>query len=227
MGMTTPSQITLRTKKLGVLIRDARLSARRTPEECARAMGVTKSLFRSYEEGKRAPSLPELELLAYSLKLPVDHFWGKASLSGAESPTEPLDLVRLVELRQRMIGARLRQERTNASLSLKALAEEAGISGARLKAYELGERPIPLPELEALTTALTGRIENFFDQSGPIGQWITDEKSMRQFLQLPKDLQAFVCQPVNRPYLDLARKLSDMSNEQLRSVAEGLLDITL
>ncbi len=227
MGMTTPSQITLRTKKLGVLIRDARLSARRTPEECAKAMGVTKSVFRSYEEGKRAPSLPELELLAYSLKLPVDHFWGKASLSGAQSSTEPLDLARLVELRQRMIGARLRQERTNASLSLKALAEEAGISGARLKAYELGERPIPLPELEALTSALTGRIENFFDQSGPIGQWITDEKSMRQFLQLPKDLQAFVCQPVNRPYLDLARKLSDMSNEQLRSVAEGLLDITL
>lgn len=78
-----------------------------------------------------------------------------------------------------------------------------------------------------LITALASRIENFFDQSGPIGQWIGDERSMRQFLQLPKDLQAFVCQPVNRPYLDLARKLSAMSNDQLRSVAEGLLDITL
>ena len=225
--MTTPSQITLRTKKLGVLIRDARQSARRTPEECAKAMGVSRNTFRSYEEGKHAPSLPELELLAYHLKLSVDHFWGTASLSGEQSPTEPLDLPRLVELRQRMIGALLRQQRTNASVSLKALADETGISGARLKAYELGERPIPLPELEVLISALTSRIENFFDQNGPIGQWITDEKSVRQFLQLPKDLQAFVCQPVNRPYLDLARRLSGMSNEQLRSVAEGLLDITL
>ncbi len=225
--MNTPSQITLRTKKLGVLIRDARLSARRSPEECAKAMGVTKGVFRAYEEGRRAPSLPELELLAYYLKLPIEHFWGKASLSGDNSGGEAGDLGRLVELRQRMIGAMLRQERTNASLSLKALADETGIPSARLKSYELGERPIPLPELEAVISALAARIENFFDQNGPAGQWMSDEKSMRLFLQLPKDLQAFVCQPVNRPYLDLARKLSIMSNEQLRSVAEGLLDITL
>ncbi len=225
--MTTPSAITLRTKKLGVLIRDARLAARRTPEECAKAMGVTKNVFRSYEEGRHAPSLPELELLAFHLKLPIDHFWGKASLSGETTSSEPLDLPQLLELRQRMIGALLRQERTNASLSLKALSDETGIPAARLKAYELGERPIPLPELETLISTLSSRIESFFDQNGPIGQWINDEKSMRQFLQLPKDLQVFVCQPVNRPYLDLARKLSVMSNEQLRSVAEGLLDITL
>lgn len=225
--MNTSSQITLRTKKLGVLIRDARQAARRTPEECAKAMGVTKGVFRSFEEGKRAPSLPEIELLAFYLKLPIEHFWAKASLSSEAPATEPLDLPRLLELRQRMIGALLRQDRSKADLSLKALADESGVSAARLKSYELGERPIPLPELEALLAALSARVESFFDQGGPIGQWISDEKAMRQFLQLPKDLQAFVCQPVNRPYLDLARKLSGMSNEQLRAVAEGLLDITL
>lgn len=225
--MTTPSQITLRTKKLGVLLRDARLSARRTPEECARAMGVSKNTYRSYEEGKRAPSLPELELLAYYLKLPIDHFWSRASLSGEQPAEESVDQSRLLELRQRVIGALLRQERMSADLSVKVLADQIGISSARLKAYELGERPIPLPELETLISALNSRIENFFDQNGPIGGWITNEKAMRQFLQLPKDLQVFVCQPVNRPYLDLARKLSGMSNEQLRAVAEGLLDITL
>ena len=226
-GMASPSQITLRTKKLGVLIRDARMAARRSLEECAKAMGVTKGVLRSYEEGRNAPSLPEMELLAYFLKLPIDHFWGKASLSEEPLPAEPVDLVQLVELRHRMIGALLRQQRTKADLSLKALADESGVSSSRLRAYELGERPIPLPELEALLSVLGNRIEDFFDHNGPTGQWISDEKSMRQFLQLPRELQAFVCQPVNRPYLDLARKLSDMSNEQLRSVAEGLLDITL
>ena len=40
-------------------------------------------------------------------------------------------------------------------------------------------------------------------------------------------MQAFLCQVVNRPYLELAMKLSEMSKERLRSVAEGLLDITL
>src|SRR5512141_3252673 len=118
--MNTSSQVTLRTKKLGVLIRDARLAARRTPEECARAMGVSKAVFRGYEEGTRAPSLPELELLSFALKLPIDHFWSRASLSGGAPSTEPVDLTRLVVLRQRMIGARLRQERTRADLSSKA-----------------------------------------------------------------------------------------------------------
>ncbi|MBI1856185.1 MAG: XRE family transcriptional regulator [Chloroflexi bacterium] len=225
--MDTRSHITLRTKKLGVLIRDARMAARRNIDECAKAIGVTKGIFRAYEEGRRAPSLPELEILVYYLNLPIDHFWGKSSISSEASPTVPIDLPQLAELRQRMIGALLRQERNHASLSIKALTQETGISGARIKAYELGERPIPLPELEAVLTALGSRIETFFDQSGPVGQWMTDQRSVQQFLELPKELQTFVCQPVNRPYLELALKLSSMSTDKLRSVAEGLLDITL
>jgi transcriptional regulator with XRE-family HTH domain len=225
--MDTRLQITLRTKKLGVLIRDARLAARRNLSECAAVIGVTKGIFRSYEEGRRAPSLPELEILVYYLDLPIDHFWGKASISDVLLPSEPLDLPRLVEVRQRMIGALLRQERNNSNLPIKTLTQETGISNGRIKSYELGERPIPLPELEVLLTALGGRVESFFDQSGPIGQWMTDQKSMQHFLELPKDLQSFVCQPVNRPYIELAIKLSTMSTDKLRSVAEGLLDITL
>jgi transcriptional regulator with XRE-family HTH domain len=225
--MDIRTQTTLRTKKLGVLIRDVRLAARRNIDECAKAVGVTRGVFRAYEEGRHAPSLPELEVLVYYLRLSIDHFWGKASISNEHLVTEPLDLPQLMELRQRMIGALLRQERNTASLSIKALTQETGIPAGRIKAYELGERAIPLPELEALLTALGGRIETFFDQSGPIGQWMTDQKSMQQFLGLPKELQTFVCQPVNRPYLELAMKLSSMSTDKLRSVAEGLLDITL
>lgn len=225
--METPSQTTLRKKKLGVLIRDARLRARRSPEECARAMGITKGMLRAYEEGRRAPSLPELETLAYFLNLPMEHFWGRGTEPEESSPVESPDLPQLAQLRQRMIGALLRQERNNASLSLKTLSHDTGIPVARIKAYELGERPIPLPELEALAASLSARIENFFDQSGPIGKWMGARKSMKHFLDLPEELQAFVSQPVNRPYLELAVKLSSMSSENLRSVAEGLLDITL
>jgi len=225
--MDGSSQITLRTKKLGVLIRDARLAARRSPEECARAMGVTRGMFRAYEEGRRAPSLPEIESLAFFLKHPMEHFWGRAAVSDGEPVPESLDLPQLAQLRQRIIGALLRQERNNASLSIKTLAQETGIPGARIKSYELGERPIPLPELEVMVGSLSARVETFFDQSGPIGQWMTQQRSMKQFLELPAELQAFVSQPVNRPYLELAVKLSSMSSESLRSVAEGLLDITL
>ena len=53
------------------------------------------------------------------------------------------------------------------------------------------------------------------------------EEAVQQFLEMPTELREFVAMPVNRPYLELAMKLSNMSRDKLRSVAEDLLDITL
>jgi transcriptional regulator with XRE-family HTH domain len=225
--MDTKSQITIRTKKLGVLIRDARLAARRNVQECAEALGIRPGMFRAYEEGIRAPSLPELETLVYYLDLPMEHFWSKEIKSGSAPRHSKLDLPKLLAVRQRKIGALLRQERMKASISIRNLANETGISSSRIKAFELGERPIPLPELELLVRTLGGRVETFFDRSGPIGQWMISEETIQHFLKLPMELREFVAMPVNRPYLELAMKLSNMSKDKLRSVAEDLLDITL
>jgi transcriptional regulator with XRE-family HTH domain len=225
--MDKKTQITIRSKKLGVLIRDARTHARRSIKECADAINTKSGTFRAYEEGRKSPSLPELETLAYYLDLHIDHFWSRDIKSNMPLPIEALDLPRLLAVRQRKIGALLRQERTNASISIRNLALGTGISGARIKAYELGERPIPLPELEVLVSTLGGRIETFFDRTGPVGQWLINEEAIQNFLDLPEELRQFVAMPVNRPYLELAMKLSNMSKDKLRSVAEDLLDITL
>lgn len=224
--MSIQAQVSIRTKKLGVLIRDARLATRRNIPECAEAIGVTNGVFRAYEEGRRAPSLPELEVLAYFLDLPFRRFWSKEAVSDDTPPSETLNLPVLIGVRQRMIGALLRQARLKASISPKALSEQSGISTSRLKAYELGERSIPLPELEGLMSLLNGQVELLFDQSGPVGQWLSQQQAIQDFRKLPPELQDFVCKPVNRPYLDLALKLSELSTEKLRSVAENLLDIT-
>lgn len=224
--METKTRITLRSKTLGVLIHDARLASRMSISECAEAIGISDGAFRSYEKGKKAPSLPQLEVLAFFLDLPISHFWGTEAISDNAPPTATLDLSRLIGVRQRMLGALLRQERMKASISMKSLAEQGGIPKSRLKAYELGERPIPLPELEILLSILGSRTENFFDQNSPIGQWMIRQKAIEEFLDLPPELQEFVRQPVNRPYLELAQNLSDLSADKLRSVAEGILDIT-
>jgi transcriptional regulator with XRE-family HTH domain len=225
--MSLQVQIALRTRKLGVLIRDARLAARKTVSETAKDIGVSAAFLRAFEEGRKAPSLPELEVLAYYLNLPIQHFWSSEALSDDAARTEPIDLNRLAGLRHRIIGILLRQKRLQASISIKALALETGISPGRLTAYEMGEKAIPLPELEAILTVLGGRVEAFFDQNGPVGKWMNEQRAIQEFLQLPPDLRAFVCMPVNRPYLELARNLSQLSTDKLRSVAEGLLDITL
>lgn len=223
----TNAQITIREKKLGLLIRDARTAERRSVKECADAIGVRPGVFRAYEEGRRAPSLPELEALVFFLKIPISQFWGSETVSDAPAPLELEDITRLITLRHRMIGALIRQERTKANMSIRHLSTETGISQARLKAYELGEKTISVPELESILAVMGTRIEIFFDQSGPIGEWMTSQQAMQKFMDLPKEYQEFVCQPVNRPYLELAMKLSSMSRDKLRSVAEGLLDITL
>jgi len=225
--MSLEAKITIRTRKLGVLIRDAREIARKSVSETARSIGISPALLRAYEEGRRSPSLPEIEVLAYFLDLPIQHFWSSQTLADDTTRVEPLNLVQLSGLRHRIIGALLRQKRQQTSVSLKALAIETGIPQGRLKAYELAEKPIPLAELEAILSIIGGRIEAFFDQNGPIGKWMNEQQSIAEFLQLPLELRAFVCMPVNRPYLDLAKDLSQLSTEKLRSVAEGLLDITL
>jgi transcriptional regulator with XRE-family HTH domain len=223
----TNAQITIREKKLGLLIRDARMAERRSIKECADAIGVKPGVFRAYEEGRRAPSLPELEALVFFLKIPISQFWGNETISDASEPLTHEDVTRLIALRQRMIGALIRQERTNANMSVRHLSAETGISQSRLKSYELGERTVSVPELESILIVMGSRIENFFDQSGPVGEWMNAQQAMQKFMDLPKEVQDFVCQPVNRPYLELAMKLSSMSRDKLRSVAEGLLDITL
>jgi transcriptional regulator with XRE-family HTH domain len=221
------AQFTIRAKKLGLLIRDARTAERRSIKECADAVSVTVAQMRAYEEGRHAPSLPELETLVFYLKLPITQFWGNEIISDDPEIPVTVDTAQLIALRQRMIGALLRQERNKINMSIRHLSKETGVSGARLNAYELGERPIPVPELEALIAVMGVRIDVFFDENGPVGQWMTGQRATQKFLALSEEMQDFVCQPVNRPYLDLAMKLSSMSREKLRAVAEGLLDITL
>ena len=70
-----PVALSVRAKKLGVLVRDVRQASGESLQECAQALGVSEETFEAYELGERSPSLPELEALAYYLNVPVEHFW--------------------------------------------------------------------------------------------------------------------------------------------------------
>lgn len=222
-----PMAISLRAKKLGVLIRDARMANRKTLQECAEALGISSERFEQYEMGEESPSLPELEILAFYLEVPLDHFWGDRAISETDPRLSQLDLDQLLGLRQRIIGARLRKLRMEAGIDERELAELASMTKAQLDAYELGEQSIPLPELEALATALEQPLKDFQDQQGPIGDWVRQQYVAKHLMELPVELQAFISRPVNRPYIELAQRLSEMEVDRLRAVAEGLLEITL
>jgi transcriptional regulator with XRE-family HTH domain len=216
----------IRKKKLGLLIFDARKATRRSVEECAEAAGVTVEQFQTYEKGAQSPSLPQLELLALFFNVPVEHFWGRQALSEAGRPEAFQEKDRLVLLRNRVIGTNLRLARANAGLTHQEMAGRTGIAEERISHYESGGAEIPVTELELIANALDTPVERFYDQHGPIGRWRAQQGSVQKFLDLPPDIQQFVAKPVNRPYLELAIRLSELSAEKLRAVAEVLLEIT-
>ena len=95
----------IRGKMIGVL------------EECARKLQVTPEQVERWELGDDTPSLPQLELLAYYLDVPVTHFWGTSTLEASEHDYSRVQMEYLA-LRDRMVGALLRQARE--SLELRA-----------------------------------------------------------------------------------------------------------
>jgi transcriptional regulator with XRE-family HTH domain len=221
------SALAVRAKILGVLLKDARLTAGRTPKECADLLECSTNQYNAYEQGDKSPSLPELELLAYSFNVPLAHFWGQQTLSDArERRTAELPAGALTSLRDRIIGAQLRKTRLSARIKLKALANELGLTGARLSAYEFGAKSIPLPELEAITTRLHLSIEDLFESSGPVGEWDSTRRAFERFQSLPPELREWVTHPANETYLRLAQQLSQLPTDKLRGIATSLLDIT-
>jgi transcriptional regulator with XRE-family HTH domain len=216
----------IRMKKLAIMISDARRVLRRTAEECAVVMGISTEEYQLIEQGKTAPSLPQLEILACFLDVPVEHFWGKKILVENEVFKDEATNQALLRLRDHYLGTRLRQLCTEASLTPEALAEKTSLSVESIEQFETGKVSISLPELESLLRGLNARIEDVFDQSGPIGEWRSRQDNVRTFLDLSPRYQQFIARPVNIPYIELAIRLSDLSVEKLRAIAEGLLEIT-
>ncbi|NPV78188.1 MAG: helix-turn-helix transcriptional regulator [Anaerolineae bacterium] len=219
-------RIRLRTKKIGLLLQDARFFARYSPQECAEILGIPVEKYLDYENGYQAPALPEIEILAFVFNVPLEHFWGSQSIAGQKKGMQEADLQRLLTLRNRIIQTRLKQLILEAGLNSAQLAERTGLDEQVIKKIEEGRAPVKLPELEILCSALNIRIEELFDQKGIIGEWHRRRQSIEKFDHLSPALQDFVSKPVNHPFVELARRLSDLSVEKLRAVAEGLLEIT-
>jgi len=202
------------------------LAAEKTSQECAQTLKISEDTYKAYEKGLQAPTLPELEVLSYFFDVPLEHFWGSLAKAEQLSRKSSIDSLRILPLRDRMVGIQLQQIRTNQDLAAQQLAEKVGIPEATLIEYEMGERPVPLPDLESLAECLDADIKDFFDCNGPVGEWRTQAEAIQRYLELSPDVRDFVSKPVNRPYLEIAMRISALSVERLRTVAEALLEIT-
>jgi transcriptional regulator with XRE-family HTH domain len=215
----------LRTRILGVLIRDARQAADMSIETCAERVGVPVRVLDAWELGKDMPSLPQLELLSYTLGVPISHFWGTEMSETHEQMR--VNTEEYLALRNRLIGAGLRTAREAANLTPAQLAERTGITAQHITAYERGQRAVPTPVLVSLASACNVSMSHFLENGNRVGQFLLLQEDLKNFSELPEHLRQFIAQPVNQPYLELARKLSEMGTDELRSIATSILDITL
>ncbi len=220
-----PEEIGARRKILGALMQGARAKLGKSKQDCAQAMGVTVATYSAYEEGRRDATLPELELLAYYLKVPVRLFFERPERLLADDPPVPAEKV--IALRQRIIGALLRQARQDRGKSVKDLATRLGVTPRRISDYELGHKPVPLSQLQEVADMLGVPMSYFIDEGvGPIGEQELLRSQFDKFSELPDDLRKFAVNPTNVSYLRVAQRLSDMTTDQLRNLAASILDIT-
>jgi HTH-type transcriptional regulator/antitoxin HipB len=222
--MTDQQSLSLRSKMLGAMLREARLDSGRSIRESADLLGISPSTMSSYEHGRKAITLPQLEVLAYTFDVPVKAFWTKDMAIADDRPA--LDAARAIPLRDRVIGVQLRLHRQEAGLTQAELAERTGLPASRISAYERGKRGIPLPELEVLAASLGHQVEEYRDMDGPIGRWAKHNRAFESFTQLPPEVQAFVSDPANRRFLELALNLSQLPSDRLRSISRAFQDVT-
>lgn len=209
---------------LADLIRNARLQAGRSAEDCAQVLGITSEEFAGIEAGEWPISLPGLEVLAMEFGLPMTYFWGDIETS-PESAAPDYDLYS--SLRQRIIGVALRRARLETGQSLTEAAADLELDSEQLAAYEDGRDPIPYLLLEQFANYYGISVQLFTEEDyGPLARHEAKLRLERRFDQLPPEVKAFVVEPINLSYLETAIRLSEMDVDKLRKIAEGILDIT-
>lgn len=216
----------LRSKMLGVLIRDARLNAARTIEDCARLLNIDPSIIESWEYGETAPTLPQTELLAYYLDVPISHFWSLKTLD-QDKAEKVATQTEYMALRNRMVGALLHQAREGLGLSHEEVAERAQISVETLQAYEIGDTPIPMHQLPVIANIVNKNVDFFLETGSYVGELLRMREEWKHFSDLDPEIREFAANPLNIGFIKIAITFSQMSADQLRLAAEGMLEIAM
>lgn len=205
-------------------ISQTRLNCGKSMKNCADAIGTTVSHYKKIENGELFPTLPELETLSCFLNVPLLGFIENQEI-GNTTPNIS-NLFHLIEIRNSVIGTLLQIERERKNIPLKEMAERCAMQRSRLKRYESGVSGIPLNDLMKMAEVLSMDLDIFFDKNSPIGIWQKSQQTLQAFLALPADLQVFITDPINFPYLELAQKLKGFQPEDL-GIMSGAIQLIL
>ena len=207
-------------------ISTARHNCGKTINEVASLLGITTKKFRKYESGTLHPSLPEIEALAFILKIPLSTLFSIEGQVETEHVPDLEGLKQLIHIRNKIIGASLQIACSDANLVYKDLSKRTGIPTTRIQRYEKGDTPIPLNELKILAEALNLDLNTLLDNNSSLASWQNQQARIHGFLNMPEEVQQFACKQDNLPYLQFATKLKETGLENIGALIKGLQELT-
>lgn len=219
--------MSIKAKKFGVRLTAFRQKRGLTTEVLSQWTGISNEIIQAIEQGESSITLPEIELIALKLG-----FSTEALIAGnLQELTSPISNTvaeqQYASLRDRIIALILRKTRIEQDQTLETVAARCGLEPDELDQYENGSKPVPLPLLELLCAEYQIPVHSLISQKPkPEPASSTDVTQPQSNENLPEEVSEFVNNPANLPYLELARKLSELDAAKLRSIAEGLLEIT-
>ena len=226
--METKHALSIRNKIVGTLVRRARLQAGMTQSDCAEALGISTSAFARYERGERGISLPQLEVLAYVLDVPLHALCNEDSEPpGRSADAGALPLDRILQLRTKIIGVQLRKARESVGLSVEDLALALDCPERVVTEYELGRREMSVAELELAARECGLTLDDLIkDDTRPVSEAEREHQVLARVAELSPEVREFVLNPTNDLYLRIGMKLNSLDADTLRRIAETILDIT-
>ena len=219
--------LSIKAKKFGLRLSSFRKSRGISLDSLCRWTGISQDEIEKIESGESTLSLPEIEVIALKMGLSAADLVSGEINAEKDAEAELALNGQFISLRDRMIALSLRKARSEHNKSLEEIAEKVGISTSELNDYESGAISIPWPVLDCLCSVYELPVSSLL--SIPV-KTEKDEVQNTSPQAVPAsngdEMSKFINNPANKPYLDLAKRLSELDAGKLRNIAEGLLEIT-
>ena len=214
--------LSIKAKKFGVRLAAFRQKKGLSTEVLSLWTGISNEKLQDIEHGDSTVTLPEIELIAMKLGFSTETLIAGDLQDLIATKMDEGAVKQYAGLRDRMIALNLRKTRLDQNKSLESISAQCGLEPNELDQFESGSKPVPVPILELLCTEYQIPLLSLIPQKPESDPSSTSES----YENLPEEVAEFVNNPANLPYLELARKLSELDAAKLRSIAEGLLEIT-
>ncbi len=174
-------------EKIVERIKQIRKLKNRSLHDCAKVLNIPKERYHHFEEGNGVLSLPELELLAIFLEVPMQSLFQDSDLEldqAALLSEEKMPVYK--NLRDKMIRTKLNLEMENKGISVENLNDKTGIAMQTLKSYQENGESIPFDHLTRITELLGIPINSLLQNTFESDQEVMKEKNQEQAQWQPK-----------------------------------------